>query len=186
MLPTREKAIELLNKNISNENMRKHCIASEAVMRKVAAHLGRDIDKWGIAGLLHDLDVEIVDNDPQRHGLKTAEMLMEMGLDEDVVDAIKMHNEEATGKARSTEFQHALAASETITGLVTATALVYPDKRVASVKPKSVVKRMKEKNFAASVKRDHIRECEEIGIPLREFVELALDGMSSVSDELGL
>lgn len=186
MVPDRKTALNLLDKYISKENMKKNCLASEAVMRKAAAHLGRDKEKWGVTGLLHDLDTELVDNDPHRHGLKTAEMLTEMGLDDDVVDAIKMHNEEATGKERTTEFQHALAASETITGLVTATALVYPDKKVASVKPKSVVKRMKEKNFAASVKRDHIMECEEIGIPLREFVELALDGMRSASDELGL
>lgn len=186
MVPDRENALKLLEEYISNENMRKHCIASEAVMRKVASHLGKDIDKWGIAGLLHDLDAELVDNDPHTHALKTTEILSEMGVDEDMVDAIKMHNEEATGKERSTEFQHGLAASETITGLITATALVYPDKKLASVKPKSVTKRMKEKNFAASVKRDHIMECEEIGIPLREFVELSLEGMRSVSDELGL
>lgn len=186
MVPDREKALGLLHQYISSENMRKHCIASEAVMRKVAERLGRDVDKWGITGLLHDLDAELVDHDPETHALKTAEILTEMGVDDDMVDAIKMHNEEASGKERYTEFQHGLAASETITGLITATTLVYPDKKLASVKPKSITKRMKEKHFAASVKRDHIRECEQIGIPLQEFVELSLDGMRSVSDELGL
>ncbi len=186
MIPERETALKLLNEYVSNENMKKHCLASEAVMRQAASYLDRDADKWGITGLLHDLDTELVDNDPKTHALKTAEILSQMGVEEDMIDAITMHNEEATGKERTTEFQHALAASETITGLIIATTLVYPDKKLASVKPKSVTKRMKEKNFAASVKRDHILECEKIGIPLRDFVELSLEGMRTVSDDLGL
>jgi predicted hydrolase (HD superfamily) len=97
-----------------------------------------------------------------------------------------MHNEVATGKERTLEFQHALAAGETITGLITATTLVYPDKKIASVKPKSVTKRMKQKAFAASVKRENILECEKIGIPLHEFVELSIESMKNISDTLGL
>ena len=92
----------------------------------------------------------------------------------------------ATGKERSTEFEHALAAGETITGLITATAMVYPDRKVASVKPKSVVKRMKEKAFAASVKRENIMECEKAGIPLDEFAALAIAAMTSIAGEIGL
>jgi len=97
-----------------------------------------------------------------------------------------MHNEMATGKERTTEFQHALAAGETITGLITATALVYPDKKIAPVKVKSITKRMKQKAFAASVKRENIMECEKIGIPLNEFAELALNAMKKIDDVLGL
>jgi len=103
-----------------------------------------------------------------------------------MIEAIKMHNEDATGLERTTLFQHALAAAETITGLVVATTLVYPDKKLASVKPKSVVKRMKEKAFAASVRRDHILECEKIGIPLPEFAVLAVDAMKEIAEEIGL
>lgn len=103
-----------------------------------------------------------------------------------MLDAIMMHNEMATGKERSTKFQHALAAGETITGLVMATALVYPDKKIASVKPASVTKRMKQKAFAASVKRENILECEKIDIPLSEFAEIAVNAMKEISDVLGL
>jgi predicted hydrolase (HD superfamily) len=113
-------------------------------------------------------------------------MISEMGLDEDIVDAIRMHNEMATGLERSTLFQHTLAAGETITGLITATSLVYPDKKVASVKPKSVTKRMKEKAFAASVKRESIMECEMIGISIDEFAALAIAAMVTVAGEIGL
>jgi predicted hydrolase (HD superfamily) len=103
-----------------------------------------------------------------------------------MLDAIVMHNEVATGKERSTEFQHALAAGETITGLITATTLVYPDKKIASVKTNSVTKRMKQKAFAASVKRENILECEKIGIPLEEFVELSIRSMAGINGVLGL
>lgn len=186
MILPREEAFELLKKYVKNDRMIAHSLASEAVLRALAMHLGRDVEKWGQAGLLHDLDVEITNADPYTHALETARILSEMGIDDDVVDAIKMHNEDATGLSRSTEFQHALAAGETITGLITATAMVYPDRKVASVKPKSVTKRMKEKAFAASVKRENILECEKIGIPIDKFAEIAISAMSEVANDLGL
>lgn len=182
----REKALELLDLYIKDEKMRIHCLSSEAVMRAVARRLGEDEDKWGIAGLLHDIDVEITNADPQKHGLEAGNILAGYNLDPDILDAIEMHNEKATGKERTTTFQHALAAGETITGLIYATTLVYPDKKIASVKTKSVVKRMKEKAFAASVSREHILECEKIGIPLPEFAELSLSAMREINDEIGL
>ena len=178
MLLPRQQAIELLRQYIRNERMIFHSLASEAVMRAMAKRLGRDEEKWGQAGLLHDLDVELTNADPYTHGLETARILTEMGMDEDVVEAIKLHNEMATNQPRTSEFHHALAAGETITGLIVATSLVYPDKKISSVKPRSVVKRMKEKAFAASVKRENIMECELIGIPIDEFAELAINAMA--------
>ena len=166
--------------------MIKHCLASEAVMRAAAKRLGQDEAAWGLAGLLHDLDVELTGGNLLAHGVKAAEMLAARGLAPDIVDAVRMHNERAAGEKRSTVFEKALAASETITGLVTATALVYPDKKLASVKPSSVVKRMKEKAFAATVDRDIIRECEQIGIPLADFAEIAVGAMRAIAADLGL
>jgi putative nucleotidyltransferase with HDIG domain len=163
-----------------------HSLSSEAVLRALARRLGRDEEKWALAGLLHDIDVELTNADPKVHSQKARELLADFALDEDVLDAISMHNEIATGKARETEFQHALAAGETVTGLIYATALVYPDKKIAPVKPKSIVKRMKQKAFAASVSRDIIMECEMIGIPLPEFVEISLDAMKEIGEEIGL
>lgn len=182
---TRDEALELLKTNVMAENMLKHSLASESVMRAVAKRLNRDEEKWGIAGLLHDIDVEITNADPHTHG-PYAEKLLKGKITDEMLDAIVMHNELATGKDRTTEFQHALAAGETITGLITATTLVYPDKKLASVKTKSVTKRMKQKAFAASVKRENIMECEEIGIPLPEFADLAVNAMRMISDDLGL
>ncbi len=182
----RESALELLRKHVKDEKMRIHCLASEAVMRALASRLGEDADKWGLAGLLHDIDVEVTNADPERHALEARNILKEYELDPEIIDAITMHNEKASKKERYTVFQHALAAGETVTGLVYATALVYPDRKISSVKPKSVVKRMKEKAFAASVNRDHIMECEKIGVPLPEFAELAVNAMKEISDDIGL
>jgi uncharacterized protein len=183
---TRSKAISLLHQYVKNEKMLYHCLASEAVMRGLARRLGRDEEKWGLAGLLHDLDVEITNADPMVHGTQTEVLLKDYDIDPEILDVIRMHNEVATGKERSTEFQHALAAGETITGLIFATTYVYPDRKLNSVKPKSVVKRMKEKMFAASVKRENILECEKIGIPIDEFATLAIEAMLPVAGKIGL
>ncbi len=182
---SREEAVKLMEKNIEAENMQKHCYASEAVLRAIARRLGKDENEYGIAGLLHDIDVEMTNADPHTHG-PSAEKILKGKVTDEMLDAIIMHNEVATGKERTTEFQHALAAGETITGLITATTLVYPDKKIASVKPKSITKRMKQKAFAASVKRDNILECEKIGIPLPEFAELSLNAMKAIDEILGL
>ena len=183
---TREQALELLKEHIQNPNMIKHCLASEAVLRTLAKRLGEDEEKWGLAGLLHDLDAELTVDDFNSHGREAVRILTERGVDAEILDAIQMHNEAAVGKDRSSVFHHALAAGETITGLIIATTLVYPDKKLASVKAKSITKRMKEKAFAASVNRDTIRECETIGIPLPEFAQLSLEAMQGISDDLGL
>jgi len=183
---SRQEALDLLSRHVQNPNLLKHSLASEAVMAALAARLGEDTEKWALAGLLHDLDVEMTNADLAVHGRETSRILTELGLDPEIVEAIELHNERSAGRKRSKPFHHALAAGETLTGLIAATALVYPDKKLASVKPRSVVKRMKEKAFAASVNRDIIRECERLGLSLEEFVEICLKAMQSISDELGL
>jgi putative nucleotidyltransferase with HDIG domain len=182
----RQKSLELLHRYIKNEKMIFHCLASEAVMRGLARRLGRDEEKWGLAGLLHDLDVEITNAEPTIHGTQTEVLLKDYDVDPEILDAIRMHNEYSSGKERSTEFQHALAAGETITGLIFATTYVYPDKKLTSVKPKSVTKRIKEKMFAASVKRENIMECEKIGIPIDEFAAISIESMLPIAGDIGL
>lgn len=183
----REQALQLLKTHVKNENMIKHCLASEAVMRALAPRLDGDPELWGLAGLLHDVDVEITAGDPARHTHEAAGLLQAQGLPEDLIEAVRLHNEAAhPGRKRSEVFHRALAAAETVTGLITATALVYPDRRLASVKSSSVIKRMKDKRFAASVDRGIILECEAIGMKLEEFVELSLAAMRDISGTLGL
>ena len=182
----RERALQLVRSHLRNQNMINHSLASEAVLRAMADRLGEDCEKWGLAGLLHDLDSES-QPDLATHTTETVEVLQDEGVDTEIVEAIRLHNLQAwPGEERSTVFQHALAAGETITGLVVATALVYPDKKLGSVKPKSVKKRIKEKAFARGANRDIIRECEQAGIPLADFCELSLTAMQEISEDLGL
>ena len=183
---SREEALGLLKRYIQNPNMIKHCLASEAVMIALAEHLGEDSEKWGLAGLLHDLDIELVDADLSRHGLEAEKILRDKGVDEEIVRAIKLHNENAHGEKRSEKVHYALAAGETITGLIIAATLVYPDKKIKSVKPKSIKKRMKEKAFAASVNRNTIMECEKLGLDISEFAQISLTAMQGIADDLGL
>lgn len=184
---TRKRALELLRQQLSNPNLVKHCLASEAVMRTLARHFSEDEELWGLTGLLHDLDVELTLEDPARHTHETARILADEGVAEEIIEAIRMHNAEAAyGKKRELQFHHALAAGETVTGLIIATALVYPDKKLVSVKPKSVRKRYKEKAFAAGADRSIIAECELIGLSIPDFCDLCLEAMQGVSDDLGL
>jgi len=182
----RNEALKIMHSYIQNDKMRIHCLSSEVVMKALAKHFNEDETQWALAGLLHDLDVELTNADLNIHGLESVRILNELNVDEDIVDAIKMHNEKAHGIKRSKLFHHALAAGETITGMIYATALVYPDKKIESVKVKSVTKRMKEKAFAASVNRDIIMECEQIGLPLEQFTEICLNAMKGIAQEIGL
>jgi len=183
---TRDEAMLLLKQYLKNEKLISHSIASEAIMRSLAKKLGEDEHAWAIAGLLHDLDYEMVEEDPARHGDVAARILEEKGVSDAVVNAIRKHNAEGLGLERETLFEHALACSETITGLIVATALVYPDKKISSVKVKSVTKRMKTPHFARAVSRDRIRECEKVGLELNEFVTISLDAMTQIADQIGL
>lgn len=183
---SRDEAIKLLESNLNNQGLIKHCLATEAIMREVANKLGENPDIWGIAGLLHDLDYDETKDTPERHTLITEEILSEKGISPKIIEAIKSHNAEVLGIERTSDFHYAITSAENITGLIVATALVQPDKKISQVKPKSVIKRMKEKHFARSVSREGIRLCEEIRIPLEDFVGLSLKAMNGISQELGL
>ncbi len=182
----RSQALALLREHCPDQRLQRHCLASEAVLKALARRLGHDEELWGLAGLLHDLDYDETAQDMARHGLVSAEVLAPLGLPAEALGAIKAHNAENLGLSRSSPLDIALTCGETITGLVMATAMVYPDKKLSSVKPKSVVKRMKEKAFAASVNRDHILLCEQLGVPLADFAALAVAAMQPISEDLGL
>jgi uncharacterized protein len=143
-------------------------------------------ETWAIAGLLHDIDYEITSGNPCRHGREGAQLLLSHGISPAIADAIEKHNAEGLGIERTTVFDHALACAETITGMIAATVLVYPDKKITSVKPQSVIKRMKTPHFARSVSRDIIMECETIGIPLPDFVAISLKAMAGIAESIGL
>ena len=184
-LISRAEALELLEENLSNRNLIRHCLAAEAVMRRLAEDRGENVELWGLTGLLHDLDYEKTVDDHARHALVTASML-EGKLPEESIHAIKSHNYENNGVERTTDFDYLLAAGESITGLIVAVALVYPDKKIQPVKLKSVLKRMNMTAFARSVPRETIRDCSKAGYELDEFVRLSLEAMKGIASEIGL
>jgi putative nucleotidyltransferase with HDIG domain len=183
---SRERALELMQQYLPQDAMQKHCLATEAIMRALARRLGRNEHVWGVAGLLHDLDYNETRQSMSRHGLVTEQILTAHNVVPEIIQAIKAHNADNLGCSRTTEFDHALVCAECITGLIVATTLVYPEKKIAGVKAASIIKRMKQKEFARSVNRDFIRECELIGIPLEEFAALSLSAMTQIAPELGL
>jgi len=182
----RNQALELLKTHIKNENLIKHCLASEAILRALGERLGEDVEKWGYTGLIHDMDYEVTEHGVEKHGHFTARLLKQMDCPEDVVHAVMAHDAENSGVPRESVLDFAITCGEAITGLIIATALILPDKKIASVKAKSVKKRMKETAFARSVNREDIRRCEAIGIPLEDFIELSLNAMVGIADNLGL
>lgn len=183
---TREEAWSLLAEHLSNRNMINHCLAAEAVLGALAEKCGEDVQKWRLAGLLHDLDAES-QPDLDSHTKETVAILNERGVDPEIIEAIRLHNLQAyPGASRTTPLHHALAAGETITGLVVAAALVNPARKLSAVKTKSVKKRYKEKAFARGANREIIAECELLGISIPEFCELALLAMQDISDDIGL
>jgi len=183
---SREEAVKLMEDYLQGESLRKHCFATEAIMRAMAERLSHDPELWGIVGLLHDLDYEETKDQPSQHSLKTAEILKGKGVASEVIEAIKAHNAEALGIERGTDLDFAITCSECITGMVVATTLVYPDKKISSVKPSSIIKRMKQKEFARNVNRDLIHKCEALHVSLEEFSELSLKAMGKIGGLLGL
>ncbi|MCR4419279.1 MAG: HDIG domain-containing protein [Clostridia bacterium] len=181
-----EELRRLFEEKVTQENLRKHCYATEAVMRRLAERLGQDAELWGWAGLLHDLDFEQTKDNPSRHGLESAAWLEACGAPPELIQAVKAHNAEALGLTRRTLLDYALTCAETITGLIVATALVQPDKKLAGVKASSVRKRMKETAFARNVNREHILLCRELGLDLEEFIALSLEAMQGIAGRLGL
>ena len=180
---TREEALQLVRKRVPEASLQNHMLATEAVMVALARRLGEDPDKWGLAGLLHDLDYKETIDDFPRHGYVTSEILRGEGISEELLDAIVAH---AGHRERVTTLDKALYAADPVTGLIVAAALIRPEKKLEPVKLKSIKKRFKEKQFARGADREQISSCEEVGLSLDEFLELSLDAMKGIADDIGL
>lgn len=184
---TREEALNLINQLMSNQNLIKHLLAVEAVMGALAKKFAEDETIWKLTGLLHDADYEVTGVTPAKHTLVLEENLKNYAVPQEVVRAVKSHNNKYTGIDPESKMEWSLYCADDITGLIVATALVMPDKKLASVRVESVLKKFKDKAFAKGVDRERIKLCEEkLGIPLEEFVEVSLKAMQSVAEDLGL
>jgi uncharacterized protein len=194
----RESALSLINKLIKNKNLIKHCLAVEAIMRDLASDLkkrncnmsktGDDIfneEKWALAGLVHDIDYEDTADDPLRHSLVSEGILRENGFDEDLIYAVKVHND-AHGLPFKSDMDIALFASDPVSGLIVASVLINTDKKINSIDADFVAKRYREKSFARGANRKQILACEKLGYTLEEFLSIALSAMKKIGAQIGL
>jgi hypothetical protein len=182
----REEAIKLVQEKIQNQNLVKHCLATEACMQGLAEKFGEPSDKWGLTGLLHDIDYEETKNDSDRHSIIGAEMLEKLGIEKEVVEAVKTHNE-AHGTAPETKMAKAIFCVDPLTGLIVASVLVLPSKKIVDLTAENVLNRFKEKSFARGANREIISKCQDLlGLSLEEFTKIGLEAMKKISNELGL
>lgn len=181
----REEVLDSVRDNLSDENLVKHMLATEAIMRALARRLNEDEEKWGLTGLMHDIDVELTEQDMNAHSKLGADLARELGASPDMCHAILCHNE-AHGVPCDDALSRALFCSDPLTGLIIAAALVRPDKSLSGVTVESLQKRFKEKRFAAGANRENIATCQEISIGLDEFLALGLEAMKGIAPDLGL
>lgn len=181
----RDEVLVLLGQRVVNEHLRRHMLATEAIMRALAVRLGEDERLWSLAGLAHDLDSEETEHDFSQHGMGAAQALRDLGVPEAAAHAVAAHNPD-TGVLADTPMDVALIAADQLSGLITAAALVRPDKDLAGVQLKSLRKRYREGAFARGVHRESIARCAELGLELDDFMALGLEAMQRVASELGL
>ena len=182
----REEALNLLKENLFNQNLIKHSLAVEAIMRTLARHFDEDEEKWALAGLLHDIDYDKVKDDLSQHSLLGSKVLEDLGIDKDICQAVKVHNE-AHGIPPQTLMEKALFVTDPLTGLIVAATLVLPSKKLVDLTTENVLNRFKEKAFARGANREIIKKCEELlGLKLEEFVKIGLLAMQKIGAQLAL
>jgi uncharacterized protein len=188
---TRNEAEDFLRNLPQSDFDMSHYLMSEAIMKALATRLGKDVELWGMAGLLHDIDWSHTKTDVKNHCIRCVDMLKELGFNEEFIEIVQSHgyeNEIIPGlqnKKRWHDIEHALVSAETLTGLIYAYALMR-DGRVSDMTVKGLKKKFKDKVFAKGVNRDLILEIEELGIELSEFFEISIDAIKKIRDEIGL
>jgi hypothetical protein len=181
----RDELFLVVCERMPSSNLVHHVQAVEAIMRGLATHFGEDVDKWGLAGLLHDIDYQETKDKPNLHGIVAAEQLRLMGISEEICYAVRVHNP-LLGLPRRSLMDKALYAADPLSGLIVACALVTRDKKLADVDTDFVMMRFKEKRFAAGARRDQILACQDLGLDLYAFVSIGLRSMKEVAEQIGL
>ncbi len=182
----REEAFKVLNEHVKEKNLIKHCLATEVGMIGLARFFNEDELTWRLAGLLHDVDYEYTKDNQELHSLKSLDILKPLGVNSDILDAIETHNEIHLKKPIS-KMAKSLFCLDSLTGLIVASTLVLPSKKLVDVGLDSVLKKFKEKSFAKGANREHISRCEKyLDLPLDQFIKVVLESMQSISEDLGL
>jgi putative nucleotidyltransferase with HDIG domain len=181
----RDELYQVVVERAPSRNLVNHMLAVEAIMRGLAVHFSEDADKWGLAGLVHDIDYAETKDKPNLHSIVGSEQLHLMGVPEDICYAVRVHNG-MHGLPRKSMLDKALYAADPLSGLIVACALVRPDKKLAGVDTDFVMERFKEKRFAAGANRDQILACQEMNLDLYHFVQIGLASMKQIATEIGL
>jgi putative nucleotidyltransferase with HDIG domain len=182
--PSRTDALALMHEHVQSESLRRHMYSVEAACRAYAREWGEDEETYGLAGLLHDFDYEA---HPDEHPLFGADVLREKGYPEKVVRAVLSHYAARTGVQPESRLERTLHACDEITGLITAAALVRPSRSVMDLEAKSVLKKMKDRAFAAGVDREEVESsARELGVDLKEHIQFVIEAMREIAPELGL
>jgi len=180
----REYALSLLDGYVKSDNLKKHMLATEAIMRALAEKFNQDEDLWGIAGLVHDIDYELCGEDTSQHGVLAVDILKEAGFPEEIIEAVKMHTKGV--EVDDNPMYIAICAADAVNGLITAGALIKPEKSLNAIDTKFIMKRFKEKAFAKGANREEIKLCEKLGLSLEEFITISLSAMQKIHEDLGL
>jgi putative nucleotidyltransferase with HDIG domain len=179
----RDEALKLVKQHLKNKNLVKHSLAVEACMRAMAARLGEEVEIWGLAGLVHDLDYEITEKNPDLHTLETVKILEELGFGEDIIRAVKAHaGQVECGNA----MEWSIYAIDPLTGLIIAATLMHPTRKLRDVDLTFIQRRYKEKSFARGARREDIEQIKNIGLELDDFIGVCLGAMQGIDRDLGL
>jgi len=181
----REEAFSLLKKYLRDDKLIKHSLAVEAIMKEMGKKLGKDEELWGITGLLHDLDYEYTQREPEKHAKISAQMLTGL-LPDDAVNAIKAHNYMHTDYIPTTSLDKLLIASDAVSGLIVAAALVMPSKKLAEVRPETLKNKFNDRSFASGCNRSRIELCLDAGMGVEEFLSMSLNALKQIAGILNL
>jgi len=179
----REEALELVQEHLKNKNLVKHCLAVEACMKAVATRLNQDTEKWGLAGILHDLDYELTEKSPELHTTETIKILKEFEVEPEIIQAIQAHAGQVPCQS---DMDWAIYSIDPLTGLVIAATLMHPSKKLKEIDLGFLKRRYKEKSFARGARREDIEQCQNINLELDEFLSICLKAMQEIDKDLGL
>jgi putative nucleotidyltransferase with HDIG domain len=179
----REEVLSSIQANVQDKDAVNHMLATEAIMRALAKRLGQDENEWGLTGLVHDIDVELVRDDPNSHSKLGADIARELGASENMAHAILCHNQ-AHGVPRETELDKALFCAESLSAVITA-ALIH-QARPKALTIEAVKKRLHRKGSGATANLEQVAQCSEIGLELDEFISLGLEAMEGIASNLGV
>lgn len=174
--------VELFGEHVKSDKIRLHCLEVATIMRALAKELGEDEEKWAAAGLAHDMDCELTPGIHEQ-GRRASELMRENGFSDDVCHAILAHNEENLGVKRESRFDYALSAADNVSGMIFAYGLMRHS--LDGMDAAGLKKKMKDKRFAETVRRDLITDIEKAGMPFDKFLEVSIKAMQSIAKEIG-